>query len=68
MSAKFDVRGNMVRAVVSEVNIVPVDADDIDYGGTRSGEEPISTSGRSSPPRRPATVTCRDPQKMDWSL
>src|SRR5262245_52632283 len=38
MSAKFDVRGNMVRAVVSEVNIVPVDDTDvrIDYGGTRS--------------------------------
>jgi hypothetical protein len=37
MSAKFDVRGNMVRAVVSEVNIVPADDTDvgIDYGGTR---------------------------------
>jgi hypothetical protein len=72
MSAKFDLRGNMVRAVVSEVNIVPVDDTDvrIDYGGTRSGEEPIRVSpgAGSSPPRRAAAVTDRDPQKMDWSL
>src|SRR5262249_46859914 len=41
MSAKFDILGNLVRAVVSEVNIVPVDDTDvrIDYEGTRSGEE-----------------------------
>jgi hypothetical protein len=72
MSAKFDVLGNLVRAVVSEVNIVPVDDTDvrINYGGTRSGEEPVRVSpgARSSPPRRPAAVTDRDPQKMDWSL
>jgi hypothetical protein len=69
MSAKFDVLGNLVRAVVSEVSIVPVGDTDvrIDYGGTRSGEEPV-LDARSSPPRRPATVTDRDPQKMDWSL
>jgi hypothetical protein len=72
MSAKFDVRGNIVRAVVSEVSVVPVDDTDvrIDYGGTRSGEEPVRVSpdSRSSPPRRQAAVTDRDPQKMDWSL
>ena len=72
MSAKFDVLGNLVRAVVSEVNIVPVDDTDvrINYGGTRSGEEPVRVSpgARSSLPRRPAAVTDRDPQKMDWSL
>ena len=72
MSAKFDVRGNVVRAVVSEVSIVPVDDTDvrIDYGGTRSGEEPVRVSlgSRSSPRRRQAAVTDRNPQKMDWSL
>ena len=72
MSAKFDVRGNTVRVAVSDASVVPVDDSDvrIDYGGTRSGEEPVRVSpgARSSPPRRPATVTCRDPQKMDWSL
>ena len=76
MSAKFDVRGNMVRAVLkvlSEASVVPADETDvgINYGGTRSGEEPVrvSSSERSSPPRRLATVTDRDPEKMDpWSL
>jgi len=67
MSAKFDVLGNTVRAVVSEVSVVLVDETDvrIDYGGTRSGEEPVRVSpgARSSPPRRPATVTDRDPLK-----
>jgi hypothetical protein len=69
MSAKFDVRGNTVRAVVSEVSVVPVDDTDvrIDYVGTRSGGEPVRAT-RSSPTRRLATVTDRDPQKMDWSL
>src|SRR6185437_11827099 len=71
MSAKFDVRGNTVRASASEASVVPIDDADvrIDYGGTRSGEEPvrISPGSRSSPSRRPATVTCRDPQKMDWT-
>jgi hypothetical protein len=52
MSAKFDVRGNMVRTVVSAVSVLPVDDTDvrIDYGGTRSGEEPV-LDARSSPPR-----------------
>ena len=72
MNAKFDILGNLVRAVVSEVNIVPVDNTDvrINYGGTRSGEEPVRVSpgAGSSPPRRAAAVTDRDPQKMDWSL
>jgi hypothetical protein len=69
MSAKFDVRGNTVRAAASEASVVPLDDADvrIDYGGTRSGEEPVRAA-RSSPTRRPATVTNRDPQKMDWSL
>ena len=72
MTAKFDVRGNTVRAAASEASVVPLDDADVrlDYGGTRSGEEPVwvSPGARSSPLRRPATVTCRDPQKMDWSL
>jgi len=71
MSAKFDVRGNTVCAAPSEASAVPIDDADvrIDYGGTRSGEEPVRVSpgSRSSPSRRPATVTCRDPQKMDWT-
>ena len=69
MSAKFDVRGNTVRASANEGSVTIDEADvRIDYGGTRSGEVPVSGSGRSSPPRPPATVTDRDPQKMDWSL
>ena len=72
VSAKFDVRGNMVRAVLDEASGVgPTDETDIgiNYGGTRSGEEPVRVSPgtRSSPPRRPAAVTDRDPQKMDWN-
>jgi hypothetical protein len=71
MTAKFEVRGNTVRAAATEASIVPIDDADvrIDYGGTRSGEEPIRVPpGAASPSRRPATVTDRDPQKMDWSL
>jgi hypothetical protein len=72
MSVKFDVRGNTVRAAPSEASAVPIDDADvrIDYGGTRSGEEPVRVSlgARSSPPRRQAVVTDRDPQEMDWSL
>jgi hypothetical protein len=71
VSAKFEVRGNMVRVAASEAGVVPADEDvRIDYGGTRSGEEPVRVSpgARSSFPRRPAAVTDRDPQKMDWSL
>ena len=72
MSVKFDVRGNTVRGAANEASLVPIDDADIrlDYGGTRSGEEPVrvSSDARSSPSRRPATVTDRDPQKIDWSL
>jgi len=70
MTAKFDVRGNTVRAAVSESNVSLTDETNVNYGGTRSGEEPLrlSSDARSSPPRRPAAVTDRDPQKMDWSL
>jgi hypothetical protein len=72
MSAKFEVRGNTVRAAAGEASVVPVEDADVrlEYGGTRSGEEPVRVSpgARSSHPRRPATVTDRDPQKMDWSL
>jgi hypothetical protein len=72
VSAKFDVRGNMVRAVLDEASGVgPTDETDIgiNYGGTRSGEEPVRVFGSasSSPPRRPATITDRDPGKMDWT-
>jgi hypothetical protein len=69
MSAKFEVRGNTVRAAPSEASVVPAEETDvgINYGGTRSGEEPVRVSPgtRSSPPRRPAAVTCRDPEKME---
>jgi len=70
MSVKFDVRGNTVRAAPSEASVVHINDADvrIDYGGTRSGEVPVTTGAASSPSRRPATVTDRDPQKMDWSL
>jgi hypothetical protein len=69
LSAKFDVRGNTVRVANGGASVAIDETDvHVDYGGTRSGEEPVSTSGRSSPPRRPAAVTDRDPQKMDWSL
>jgi hypothetical protein len=66
MSAKFDVRGNTVRAAANEASVVPADDTDLNYGGTRSGEEPVRAA-RSSPPPRPATVTDRDPEKMDWT-
>jgi hypothetical protein len=71
MSAKFHVRGNMVSAAFSEASVVHADETDVgmNYGGTRSGEEPVRVSGsaRSSPPHRLATVTDRDPEKMDWT-
>jgi hypothetical protein len=67
MSVKFDVRGNTVRVAPGEASSVPIDDADvrIDYGGTRSGEEPVRVSPglRSSPPRRQAAVTDRDPTK-----
>lgn len=49
LTAKFDVRGNTVRAAASEASVSSVDDADvqIDYGGTRSGEEPVRVlSGR----------------------
>src|SRR6187549_3602390 len=55
MSAKFEVRGNTVRAPASEAIVIPADEDvRIEYGGTRSGEEPVRVSpgALSSPPRR----------------
>jgi hypothetical protein len=55
ISATFDVSGNTVRVTLSESS-VPIDDADvrIDYGGTRSGEVPVSGSGRSSPPSTPS--------------
>jgi hypothetical protein len=70
LRARFEVRGNTVRATAGGASVIPSDEDvRIDYGGTRSGEEPVRVSpgARSSPPRLPATVTDRDPQKMDWN-
>jgi hypothetical protein len=43
MSAKFEIRGNMVRVAASDASVVPAD-DGTDfgiYGGTRSGEAPL---------------------------
>jgi hypothetical protein len=72
MSAKFEVRGTRFVQRPARASIVPVEDADVrlEYGATRSGEEPVRVSPgtRSSHPRRPATVTDRDPQKMDWSL
>src|SRR4029453_17843562 len=66
MSVKFDVRGNTVRAAPREASVVPADERDVrtNYRGTRSGEAPVRVTrgARSSPPRRPAAVTCRHPQ------
>jgi hypothetical protein len=45
MSAKFEVRGNMVRAAASDASAVPaIDTDFGIYGGTRSGEAPLRVS------------------------
>jgi hypothetical protein len=43
MSAKFEVRGNMVRATAKDASVIPTTDDDADitYGGTRSGEAPV---------------------------
>ena len=43
MSARFEVRGNMVRAVAEESVFPTTDNADasINYGGTRSGEEAV---------------------------
>ena len=45
MSAKFEVRGNTV-AAPGGASVVPADETDvgINYGGTRSGEEPVRVS------------------------
>jgi hypothetical protein len=68
MSGTFDVRGNTVRVALSEPSVPIQEADvRIDYGGTRSGEEPVRVSPDSRP-RRQAAVTDRTPGKMDWSL
>jgi hypothetical protein len=55
MSAKFDVRGNTVRASASEASVGMDEADvSINYGGTRSGEVPRYNRRRvlAFPPRR----------------
>jgi hypothetical protein len=45
MSAKFEIRGNMVRAAAADASVVPTDTDvRINYGGTRSGEAPLRVS------------------------
>ena len=42
MGAKFEVRGNMIRAAANEASVVPADDTDFEiYGGTRSGEAPL---------------------------
>jgi hypothetical protein len=42
MSANFELRGNMVRAAAAKGASVPfADDTDINFGGTRSGEEPV---------------------------
>jgi len=73
VSAKFEVRGNTVRAAVLDEasSVGHTDETDIgiNFGGTRSGEEPVRVFGSasSSPPRGPATITDRDPGEMDWT-
>ena len=45
MSAKFEVRGNMVRTAASDASAVSADDTDFGiYGGTRSGEAPLRIS------------------------
>jgi len=43
LKAKFDVRGNTVRTAISEAGVILVEDADvrINYGGTRSGEQPL---------------------------
>src|SRR5262245_26990728 len=45
MSARFEVRGNMVHSAAKETGVIPTadtaDARDINYGGTRSGEAAV---------------------------
>ena len=45
IGAKFEVRGNMIRAAANDASVVPVDGTDFGiYGGTRSGEAPLRVS------------------------
>jgi hypothetical protein len=46
MTAKFEVRGNMIRAAARVASVVPVDDADvrISYGKTRSREDPVPIS------------------------
>jgi hypothetical protein len=42
MSARFEVRGNMVRAAAKDGSVIlSTDDADISYGGSRSGEAPV---------------------------
>src|SRR5689334_21761999 len=43
MSAKFEVGGNTVRAAAGDASVVSIEDADVrlEYGGTRSGEEPV---------------------------
>ena len=45
IGAKFEVRGNMIRAAAKDASVVLADDTDFGiYGGTRSGEAPIRVS------------------------
>ena len=48
IGAKFEVRGNMIRAAANNASVVPADDTDFGiYGGTRSGEAPLRVSPSS---------------------
>ena len=45
IGAKFEVRGNMIRAAAKDESVVLADETDFGiYGGTRSGEAPVRVS------------------------
>ena len=45
VSAKFEVRGNTVRAAATDASVLPADNTDFGvYGGTRSGDAPLRVS------------------------
>ena len=45
IGAKFEVRGNMIRAATKDESVVLADETDFGiYGGTRSGEAPVRVS------------------------
>ena len=44
IGAKFEVRGNMVRAAANDASVPADDTDFGIYGGTRSGEAPLQVS------------------------